>query len=594
MQDIPQPTHPDRPVSERRTDDRLRQLLQRSAENEQRLAADLNASMRLHELSVHLVNGGGFEALFEHVLDTAVAIMHSDAASMQMAEPKGQGATVLRLLAHRGFHAESARHWEIVGTDDQASCGVALRSGARICISDTEQCEEMRGTADLLAYRKSNIRAVQSTPLVSRSGRLLGMISTHWRQPYAPSESELRTFDILARQVADLIERKQYEEKMREIDQRKDEFLATLAHELRNPLAPIRNAVEVLRKAAPSHPQVLWSREVIERQVEHMARLLEDLLDVSRISRNRVHLRTSRITLASAIESALETSRPLLEAGHHNVTVKLPEEPVHLDADLIRLSQVFSNLLNNAAKYTPEGGQVWVSAELENRNDSPRQVAVSVKDNGIGIAADLLPRLFQMFTQAEPALTRAQGGLGIGLAVTKKLVELHGGTVVARSAGQGCGTEFIVRLPVLTEQAQIAARPTYADEPIPMSGQRILVVDDNRDNADSLAGLLNIAGLLSCTAYDGLEAIEQAEAFQPDVIVLDIGLPKMNGYEVCRRIRALPQGKHVVIVALTGWGQDDDRRKSSEAGFDGHLTKPVDYATLATLLATHARTRNTR
>jgi len=547
---------------------------------EEQLAIELNAVLRLHELSTHFINGQGIEALFEHVLDAAVALMHSDFASMQVAELNRENVLVLRLLASRGFHPESARHWQIVGMDDQASCGAALRNGERVCIRDTEAWKALSGTADLVAYRRSGIRAVQSTPLISRSRGWLGMISTHWRQPYLPSESELRTFDILARQVADLIERKQFEDRLCMEAQRKDEFLATLAHELRNPLAPIRNAAQVLAKPGIPDQTISWCQVVIERQVAHMARLLDDLLDVSRISRNRLALAKARVTLDSVIESAIETSRPVIDAARHALIVTLPRDPVYLDADLVRLAQVFSNLLNNAAKYTPNGGEIRLTAQM--RDEMPDEITVCVKDNGTGIAEDVLPRLFQMFSQAESSSMATRDGLGIGLALAKAFVELHGGTVSVHSEGRGRGSEFLVRLPILVATASRpeSQRTSGENDTTLVRPRRILIVDDNRDAADTLGALLQLDGVEAVIARDGPEAIEKATAFCPEVIILDIGLPEMDGYEVCRRIRETQWGGSVVVLALSGWGQQQDYRKSHEAGFDGHLVKPVDIAEL--------------
>jgi PAS domain S-box-containing protein len=383
---------------------------------------------------------------------------------------------------------------------------------------------------------------------------------------------------ILTRDVS---EQKRAEEALKEADRRKDEFIATLAHELRNPLAPVRNAVQVLKKKGTPDPEVTWAREVIERQVAQMARLLDDLLDVSRLSLHKLRLRKGRVTLASVIDSALETSRPLIDAGRHELRVTLPDEPVHLDADPVRLAQVFANLLNNAAKYTDRGGVIRLTAER-----GGGEVVATVKDTGIGIAAEVLPRIFETFSQATPALERAQGGLGIGLSLVRGLVELHGGSVVARSDGPGAGSEFTVRLPAAA--APRREQPPGGVAPPSPAGCRIVAADDCRDAADSLAMLLRLMGNEVRTAGDGQEAVEVAEAFRPDVALLDIGMPRLNGYEVARRIREQPWGKDVFLVALTGWGQEEDRRRSQEAGFNSHLVKPVDPAALEQLLGARA------
>jgi PAS domain S-box-containing protein len=381
----------------------------------------------------------------------------------------------------------------------------------------------------------------------------------------------------------DITDRKRTEEALRAADRKKDEFLATLAHELRNPLAPIRNAVKILKAKGPPQPELQWGRDVIDRQVQLMARLLEDLLDVSRISRNNLELRKERVELAAVLDAALETSRPMIEAGNHELTLTLPPEPIHLEVDPVRLAQGFANLLSNAAKYTEEGGCIWLTAERHGSD-----VIVSVKDSGIGITAEMLPRIFEIFSQAKPALVRSQGGLGIGLSLVKGLVDLHGGSVEARSNGPGQGSEFVVRLPVAVEPPVPVPSQPSEDDGQPVTKCRILIVDDNRDSADSLAMLLEIFGNEVGTAYDGEEAVEAAGALRPEVVLLDIGMPKLNGYDACRRIRQQPWGQEMFLIALTGWGQDEDRRRTEEAGFNFHIVKPVDPAALMKLLASRS------
>jgi signal transduction histidine kinase len=370
----------------------------------------------------------------------------------------------------------------------------------------------------------------------------------------------------------------------READRRKDEFLATLAHELRNPLAPIRNGLKIMQLAPDDREAMERARAMMERQVQQMVRLIDDLLDLSRISLGKVELRKERVELAAVLQSALETSRPLIDRSGHDLTVSVPPEPVFVDADVTRLAQVFANLLNNAAKYTERGGHIGLTVRREGG-----EVAVSVRDNGVGIPAPMLPRIFEMFTQVDRSLEKSQGGLGIGLSIVKRLVEMHGGTVEAHSEGDRLGSELIVRLPVvgaadtgaLAAAAQ-AGEGELADAP---ARRRILVADDNTDAATSLATVLEIMGNEVRTARDGREAVDVAATFRPDVILLDIGMPIMNGYDACRRIREQPWGKSMLIVALTGWGQDEDKRQSREAGFDHHLVKPVEPAVLEELLA---------
>jgi PAS domain S-box-containing protein len=385
--------------------------------------------------------------------------------------------------------------------------------------------------------------------------------------------------------TVDVSELKEAEERLRALnaelrdaDRRKDEFVATLAHELRNPLAPIRNAVRILQAKGPQDPQLEFGRAVIDRQVSHMSRLLEDLLDVSRITQGKLELRRQLVPLASVVDAAVETSRPAIDAGGHALEVSLPQEPLEVDADPVRLAQVFGNLLTNAAKYTERGGRITLAARQEGTD-----VVVSVRDTGIGIAPEMLPRIFEMFSQAAPAMQRAQGGLGIGLSLARGIVDLHGGRIEAKSEGQQRGSEFTVRLPLpVAEPGRDGAQPG-APAMLRLS-RRVLVVDDNRDSADTLATLLQVLGCDVQVAYDGEEALRMAAAFKPDAVLLDLGMPRLNGFDTCTRMRAEPWGRHVCIVAVTGWGQDEDRRRTKEAGFDAHMVKPADPGMLTELL----------
>jgi PAS domain S-box-containing protein len=378
----------------------------------------------------------------------------------------------------------------------------------------------------------------------------------------------------------DETERKRNEEKLLDADRKKDEFVATLAHELRNPLAPMRNAVEILRAKSQHQPEQEWACGVLDRQVRLMARLLEDLLDVSRISRNRLELRTQDVELTAVLETALETSRPVIEARGHQLTLALPPEPIRLECDPVRLAQVFANLLNNAAKYTEERGCIQMTVE---RGES--DVSVSVKDSGIGITAEMLTRVFEIYSQAGPELERSQGGLGIGLSLVKGLVELHGGSVEARSEGPGLGSEFVVRLPVSAESPTGAPTRPPEDEQVTKAKLHILIADDNEDSVSSMAMILRSMGNETSIAHDGEQAVELARSLRPEVLLLDIRMPRLNGYDACRRIRAQPWGKEMFVVALTGAGQDEDHRRTEEAGFDRHIVKPVDPAALDKLLA---------
>lgn len=394
--------------------------------------------------------------------------------------------------------------------------------------------------------------------------------------PWYDERGEIGGILIAAEEITSF---RRAEEALRDADRRKDEFLAMLAHELRNPLAPIKNCLELLKLAGNDAALREEMRETMERQLAHMIRLVDDLLDVSRITRGKLELRLEKVNLASVVKHAVETCQPLcVQAGHH-LSVQLPDQPIVLRADFARLAQVFGNMLTNACKYMEPGGNVWISAERQQN-----EVMVQVKDAGLGIPSEMLPHVFDLFTQVDHSLDRSQGGLGIGLSLVKRLVEMHGGTVSAESAGPGQGSLFTVRLPLPEEVAAAPSVPASLPGPQGGGAKRILIVDDNRDNADSLAHLLQSLGKQVETAYDGQEAVRLAESSQPDAILLDLGLPKMNGYGVCQEIRRNGWGKKILIIALTGWGQSDDREKTSAAGFNHHLVKPLRLEMLLPLL----------
>jgi len=420
---------------------------------------------------------------------------------------------------------------------------------------------------DVLARNESvhDYEVEHSFPSLGRKTMLLNA------RPFPP-ESKHPELILLA--VQDVSAVRARADELAEAARNKDEFLATLAHELRNPLAPIRNAVVVLETEGATVPLVKDAAAVISRQTAIMVRLIDDLLDIARVSSNKLDIRKQRVELAAIIESALESSRPLIDEFRHELTVSLPPEPITLDADPIRLAQVFLNLLNNSAKYTPPGGHIRLTVERRGN-----EAAVGVRDDGLGIPAEMLAHVFEMFTQVDRSTERAQGGLGIGLTLVRRLVEMHDGNIEAHSDGVGKGSEFIVRLPV--NPAPLEATPkSESPQSKGLTGRRILVVDDNKDSADSLRMLLRLKGNDVRTAYDGLAALEAAEEFKPELVLLDIGLPKLNGYEVAGRIRKQPWGRDVILVALTGWGQDEDRRRTEEAGFNIHIVKPLDVAEL--------------
>jgi PAS domain S-box-containing protein len=379
----------------------------------------------------------------------------------------------------------------------------------------------------------------------------------------------------------DITEQRESQEALRDADRRKDEFLAILAHELRNPLAPITNSLHILRLAEDTDPAMEKVREIMERQTNHLARLVDDLLEVSRITQGKIELRTEPIELAAVIRNAVETSRPLIDAGRHQLAIAVPTEPVALVADGTRLSQVVSNLLNNAAKYTPSGGQIWLNAEVEGD-----QVVIRVRDNGMGIAPELLPRVFEKFAQLDNPEFRSQGGLGIGLTLSETLVQLHGGTITAHSAGAGQGSEFVVRLPLpARSQRKPTAASAGATRKAARTRRRILVVDDARDSLFILAKLLEALGQEVYTASSGAAALEVARRERPDIVISDIAMADMDGYELARRLRRESGFEQLVLVALTGFGQEGDRQRADEAGFDRHLVKPVSLETLEQLLS---------
>ncbi len=432
---------------------------------------------------------------------------------------------------------------------------------------------DLRKLLDQVLSRRQPVHdfeVAHNFPILGRKTMLLNA------RPF-PQESKHPELILLA--VEDVTAVRERAGELAEVGRNKDEFLATLAHELRNPLAPIRNAVHTLSIEGLKESGAKRARDVIDRQVAVMVRLIDDLLDVSRISRNTLDIRRERVELGAVLESAVESSRPFIQQCGHELTVSLPATPLRIYADPVRLAQVFMNLLNNAAKYTNSGGHIWLTAEREGRD-----AVVSVRDNGVGIPGEMLSRVFEMFRQVDRSSEQSQGGLGIGLTLVRRLVDMHDGNIEARSDGPDKGSEFIVRLPMIPPPDE---PPPKSDGPIAkaLSGCRILVVDDNKDSADSLGELLQLKGNDVRTAHDGLEAVEVAESFRPELVLLDIGLPKLNGYEAARRIRQLPWGRAVVLVALTGWGQDEDRRHSHEAGFDLHVVKPVEIAVLEKLLA---------
>jgi signal transduction histidine kinase len=466
------------------------------------------------------------------------------------------------------------------------SCGTAAFTGRPVFVIDIRADPRWAPYAEVVEIAvAAGLRACWSTPIRAANGAVLGTFAIYYPEPSPPRASDLHLVEIATHLTGIAIERHQAAralaeraQRLAEASVRKDEFLALLAHELRNPLAPIVTALERLHEHESDPEIVSRCRGVLERQARQLVRLVDDLLDVSRITRGKIALRKERITLASAISSAIEASRPIVEQRSHDLAVHVPSEPIELDADPVRVAQVLANLLNNAAKYTEPGGHVTLSAAREGG-----EVVISVRDDGIGMSAELLPRVFDLFVQAENARGQALGGLGIGLTLVKRLVELHGGQVEARSEGPGRGTEVIVRLPAAT--AEVRPAPAAAPQGSPHARRRVLIVDDNIDAAECLADALRDAGHEVLVENDGPSALASAETFSPDAALVDIGLPGMDGYEVARRLRAAWPKAPMRLIALTGYGQEGDRQRAQAAGFDVHLCKPAELDRIEAAIA---------
>ena len=669
-------------------------------QSEEKLERELAATRRLQEISTQLMYEGDPTVLYEQILDAAIAITGSDMAGIQVVDTSHHN---LRTLAFRGFELERGKVFDWTGP----ASSVARRVERRVTVPEVETCDFIVGTPALEDFREAEIRAAQSTPLSSRSGEVLGIISTYWRRPYRPSQRDLRLLDVLARQAADLMERwraegdrieserrfrtlieqvsdyaifttdvdgratswnegvklvlgfdeadfighdvtniiftsedlhagvprqemaeavaagrassdrwmrkkdgtpffamstttsqrneagelvgfvkitrdqtdrKRLEDELSEASRHKDEFLAVLSHELRNPLAPIRNGLELMKLLLNEPAKLEKIRHLVERQTLHLIRLVDDLLDVSRINSGKFELRKSRIRLHDIVESAVEASRPFIQEARHELTVDMLDESIEVNADPHRLAQVLSNLLINAAKYTSVGGSIRLAVE-KLKDD----VTLTVQDTGIGIPAEMQEHIFGIFTQGSEPET-GSSGLGVGLMVVKSLVGMHGGSIEVYSAGSNQGSEFRVRLPIVAgpkaeEEVQIQAVK------LPASGKRALIVDDNKAAADMLSMVVAMLGNEVRTAYGGLEGIEIAAKFQPEIVFMDLGMPLMDGFETARRLRQQPGGQEMMLVALTGWGQDADRQRTREAGFRHHLVKPAGRSDLQQLFA---------
>jgi signal transduction histidine kinase len=550
--------------------DDLGQNLVKAHSGEEALRRLLEEDFALILLDVQMPGMDGFE--------TAALIRDRD---------RSRHTPIIFLTAHERADVQMFKGYSLGAVDYLCKPLVPdiLRSKVRVFIELHKKTEEVRQQAELL--RDSERREHE---------RVLAEEKQRWEMERLREESAkekqvaaalAQKADELARTVA---ERLRAEEALREANRHKDEFLAMLAHELRNPLAPIRNALAILRLGRAATPKTEPAFEILERQVRHMTRLIDDLLDVSRITRGKIELRKEPLELGGVVAQAVESTRPLFAAQGHQLTVSMPQEPVWVLADPTRLEQVLANLLHNAAKYTDPGGRVWLTVERpplppgHRPGGAGEEVVLCVRDSGIGMARELVPRVFDLFMQGETSLDRSQGGLGIGLTLVREVVKMHGGSVHASSPGPGQGSEFAVRLPTLDRPAAGQPGPAQVMTPPDSPAHRILVVDDNPDAAQSLATLLELQGHEVRLAHDGPSALEAAQAFQPRVVLLDIGLPGMSGHEVARRLRDQQILKNGMLIAMTGYGQDEDRRRSYEAGFTCHLVKPVDPQELFRLL----------
>ena len=464
----------------------------------------------------------------------------------------------------------------------------AMRAGRTLLIRDVDrELGQVEGDDDGAAmFNAIDCKAIICCPLI-KEGKLVAMMAVHQSRPRNWSADEVALVEEVVERCWVHIERVRATEALHEADRRKNEFLAILAHELRNPLAPLRNGLQLMQLAAGDAAVMTRVRDMMERQVLQMSHLVNDLLDIARITSGNLDLKPQRLDLAGMVAAAVETSMPLIEANGHQLTVDMPPQPLPLDADPLRVAQVVGNVLNNAAKYTPRGGRITVSVRREGDN-----AAIAISDTGIGIPAGAHASVFEMFAQVGDAIGRSQGGLGIGLSLSRRLIELHGGTISVDSSSSA-GTTFLIRLPLAADAAAPAPAAPQPAAPAPVidTPLSVLVVDDNVDAADMLAGIIEVVGHQCVVTHNGAEALRQAPALAPQVVFLDIGMPGMNGYEVARSLRAMPLSPQPLIVAVTGWGDDANRELSSAAGFDMHLTKPADLATVRRLLDQAARER---
>lgn len=558
-----------RDISERKQGERD---LQRATEA---LTAQLVDLRRLHDMSVRLATTLDLQSILDETLRTAAAI---EGAGMGLLSLTAPGGDILEVRANLNFDPAFLQETG-PATPHDPGCGRCMAEKRRVVIEDVELDPSFADQRSMAV--RAGFRAAHHTPLITRDGKCIGVLSTHFHQPHRPTDRGMHLIDLCVRQAVDFIENARLYAELKDADRRKDEFLVTLAHELRNPLAPIGNSLHILRLSGDLSPSAERVREIMERQFAHLTRLVDDLLETSRITRGKIELRKEHVEVATILRSAIETSSPLIAAAGHELTTTLPDERLMLEADPVRLAQVVANLLNNAAKYTERGGRIRLRARRE-----ADEVVLSVTDTGMGIPPEMLGRVFEMFSQVDRTLKRSQGGLGIGLTLAKHLVEMHGGRISVTSGGIGQGSEFVVRLPLATSNAPMTpptGTPSPQSDKMP-APRRILVVDDAHAAAATLAKLLEKMGQQVFIAGDAAEAIREVRERRPDLVISDIAMPDMDGYELARVLRRSPGLDGLILVALSGYGQESDRREALEAGFDRHLVKPVSYDALKALL----------
>jgi|SRR5579871_3010857 len=545
-------------------------------ENQRRLSAEAEAMARLNELSARLWRCRDLETGLNEMLGAVLDLLGADKGNVRLLNADGK----LNLVAQQGFNSEVLEYSEEVTDQGNSACARALRSGERVIIEDVENdplYEPLRAQGRAAGYR-----ALISIPLLAGEDAPQGVLSMHFRDVHRPTERQLRRLDLYVRQASDFINRcrieqalRETERALRESDQLKNEFLALLGHELRNPLAPIYTTSEILSRTLAGHPQAQAGIAVIKRQTRLLTRMVDDLLDVARITQGRISLERRPVDLSSAVAQSVETVDPLLSEKRHQLSIISGPRPLYVRGDAARLAQCISNLVNNAAKYTDPGGRIRVETRAEGST-----AVIEVSDNGCGISEELLPRIFELFVQGDQSLDRARGGLGIGLLVVKRLVEMHGGNITAHSAGADTGATFTIRLPRIEPERSVDAQA----EPLAAPPRRIFIVDDNQDAAESLAELLRLDGHEVAAVKSPAEALARIESFKPDAALIDIGLPEINGYQLLKRLRSMPALAGVRFIAVTGYGRAEDRNLIRRAGFDDHLVKPVSLPALTRAL----------